>query len=110
VYKDKAGCCTGSLKKMRAAKMKDMLAKKDKESIFVPIYAFIADALHIFDIYTDMRLAQFMYYISRRNIDANVQNDYNKCFVWIILAVIGPYLIQYATLMSLLYNKGAYNS
>lgn len=52
-----------------------------------------------------------MYKLSRLELSvagSDFVHDYNKCFVWISLSTFGPYLIQYASQINLLYQKGAF--
>lgn len=52
-----------------------------------------------------------MYDFSRNEVDSGgFVYDYNICFVWISLSTFGPFLIQYASQMNLLYQKGAFSS
>ena len=77
-----------------------------------PLIALIFDALHILDIYTDLSLARMLYQFSREekfDSEGNSQNHYNVCFVFVVLATMGPFIIQYSTQMLMMYNKGHYN-
>lgn len=65
----------------------------------------LGDVTHVLDICTDLQLAYKMYALSRVDFG---RDDYNICFVWICLATFGPYLVQFSSHMSLLYNKGVY--
>jgi hypothetical protein len=60
----------------------------------------------------DLYLCSFMYYSSRKdysNSDTSSKNDYDICTVWIFMATFGPFLIQYASLMKMLYHKGVFS-
>ena len=58
IYKDITGrevlCCLD----LRAAKMRDKLARIKKESLVAPIILLRQEALHVLDIFTDLFLAK----------------------------------------------------
>lgn len=96
IYDEYATPCCKSNHSSRAKIFENKLAKKEKEDKFTPLYSLLSDALHVFDIFTDLTLAKKMYDLSRQEMYLNGDRfveDYNKCFVIIILATFGPYLI-----------------
>ena len=83
---------------MRAAKLRSKLAKKIEVSTFAPLIALISDILHILDIYTDMSLAKMVFDLSKDkdeefDPETGLRNHYNICFVLIVLATMGPFII-----------------
>lgn len=61
------------------------------------------------DIITDARLAHKFYQLSRE--DPNLESegfryDYNIGFTVVMLAILGPYIIQYSTMMNAIHFKG----
>ena len=93
--------------------MRQKFENQTNISVFDKVKQLINDLLHIFDIYTDLALASRMYFYSREDIvnnDGIVTHDYNKCFIWISMCVFGPYIIQYSTQMSMLYQKGVFEA
>lgn len=53
-----------------------------------------------------------MYYLSRDdknfNKDVGFKYDYNIGFIIIAMAVFGPYIIQYSSMMNAIHNKGLF--
>ena len=57
-----------------------------------------------------------MYWMSRKNwtliniedkeLIYNSVNHYNLAFILIVMAIMGPYIIQYSSLMNAIHNKG----
>lgn len=96
IYNELAGACSRFCKKYRSNEMRETLAKQEKENFYAPVFILIGDILHILDIFTDLKLAHKMYQISREDMYKNGNKfvqDYNKCFVWIVIATFGPYII-----------------
>lgn len=63
------------------------------------------------DLYTDLRLAWQMYWMTqpkRSMIGYELMDhenaDYNIAFIWIVMAVIGPYIIQYSSTLNAYFN------
>ena len=108
-YKKAVGCLS-CCQDVRASKMKSRLSNKKKTSAVAPLLGLLQDGLHILDIFTDVHLAKTMFEKSKmKDADGKIpDDDYNICFVWISLAIFGPYIIQYSSYISLLYHKGTY--
>ena len=71
----------------------------------------MGDALHILDIFSDINFAKMMYEFSRVEISDNnglLKHDYNTCFVWTAMTILGPSIIQFSTRMNILYHKGIF--
>lgn len=67
--------------------------------------ALMGHVTHVLNIYSILNMAYKMFVLSRKE---STDNDYNKCFVYILLAALGPFIIWYSTYMNLLYHKGFY--
>ena len=78
-------------------------------------------SMHAIDLFTDSLLAYEMYKLSRYDErdqryslfyeqqpqEHNVFADnYNIGFIILVMAIFGPYIIQYSSLMSAIHNKG----
>jgi len=85
-----------------------MISASASKSVGYPITHLMQDIVHILNIWTDLNLAAEMYNNSVEKDGIN--HDYNKCFVWICLAVFGPVMIQYSSQMYMLYQKGMFTS
>ena len=96
--------------KVRAKNLKKLQARDHKPDFAKSVKILFADCLHILDIFTDATLAKMMYDYSRENIGTGLENehDYNICFVWIVMTIFGPQIIQFSTRMNILYHKGIF--
>lgn len=68
-----------------------------------------AQLIHAFDIYTDLMLAVQFYILSREDIKPGSQDftyHYNIGCTVVLIAIFGPYIIQYSTMMNVLHVKG----
>lgn len=84
---------------------------KDPEVLhFGPVKAiliFYGQFNHSLDLFTDALLANEMYWLSKDNSNKEVFADnYNIAFIMISMAIFGPYIIQYSSLMNAIHNKG----
>ena len=56
------------------------------------------------DIATDFHLAKTMFDKSKMELVSDdgeyFDHNYNICFVWIMLSILGPYIIQYSSYMN----------
>ena len=98
---------------IRASKMRARLTRDNIGGNCLPFYNLFHDILQILNLGTDLFLAKQMYEFSQAELTASggdFTHDYNICFIWIILASIGPFLIQYSSQINILYHKGTYQN
>ena len=102
----------GSFISFRTDSVRNMMLLSPPKSVLNRFLLLCLEILHILDIGTDLSLAKKMYDSSREEIKdgvVQVSHHYNLCFVCICLAVFGPYIVQYSSQMSMMYQKGIFN-
>ena len=102
----------GSCRSSRTDTVKNMMLLSPPKSTLATLLILAGDLLHILDTVTDLSLAKNMYDSSRKEIKNGVMqvtHHYNLCFVWICLATFGPYIVQYSSQMSMMYQKGIFD-
>ena len=77
---------------------------------------FLIQLLHGLDLVTDFSLAYQLYFSSRPQknllgytVRHENESDYNWAFVWCVMAIIGPYIIQYSSMMNAYFIKGVFH-
>ena len=58
---------------------------------------------HASDLYTDTYLAYNLYLLSQ---DYKDQRQYHYAFLIVFLAIVGPYIIQFSSMMNSYHHKG----
>lgn len=64
----------------------------------------LSQALHTFDIYTDLHLAYVLYWVSVS--EKRDKGDYKFAFAWILMCFWGPYIILYSSTINSFFLKG----
>lgn len=90
-----------------------LIKKKDPRQVhygaFKIFKTFRSQVVHLLDIITDARLALRFYELSREdpNLESGgFQYHYNIGFTIVMIAILGPYIIQYSTMMNAIHVKG----
>lgn len=114
----RCGCCLSRWIRKRFMSYRAM--RKSAETIHYSSFAadkyFVIQLLHALDLLTDFSLANHLYWVSRpqKNLlgyELRHKNEAhcNIAFVWCVMAIIGPYIIQYSSMMNSYFIKGVFN-
>jgi len=66
---------------------------------------------HTYNLLTDVLFANHLYWLSRRDPDIKTgtfKYDYNISFLFVSMAIFGPYVIQYASMINAIHSKGLF--
>ena len=77
------------------------------------LYFIAMECIHAFDIWTDIYLARNIYSINHydkhdvyvADRDEMIPGNYNMAFMWIVMSITVPYIIQYSSMMNTFYLK-----
>jgi len=98
-----------------------MIPEPSGEVIFSGIdarlYFILMECIHALDIYTDIHLAWNLYSINHydkhnkyiHDKDSMIEGHYNISFMWIVMSITVPYIIQYSSMMNTFYLKDYYS-